>query len=145
MNTNFYESELREALKEFFNSGGLRVIGESSAVFKKLAGVYPAGGSKIDWTRVPGSVGRVEEQDDLQAEKFAEFFDEMAAKFALSGDVIYVGDSATDFALGGSIATIRKILPELLSVPQHHYIVGPGCSWCICLTMEGDMDFGLAR
>ncbi|WP_322026160.1 hypothetical protein [Burkholderia sp. BCC1977] len=144
MSANFYESELRENLKELFDSGELRVIGNSSEIFKKLADVYPAAGSKIDWNRVPGSVGRVEVKDDLQAERFADFFDEMAAEFALSGDVIYVGDSSTDFALEGAITTIRKILPELLSVPQHHYIVGLGCSWCMCLTMEGDMDFGPA-
>jgi hypothetical protein len=145
MSGNFYESELRDALMEYLNSGEIRAIGDSSVVFMGLAGKYPADGSKIDWNRVPGSVRRFEGQDDLQAEKFAEFFEEIAAKFSLSGNVIYVGDSATDFALEGQISTIRKILPELLGVPQHHYFVDPGCSWCMCLTMEGDMGFGFAK
>jgi hypothetical protein len=104
--------------------------------------IYPASGSKIDWCRVPDSIERTEEDESLQLEQFLTFFDEVAQNFLLIGEVVYVGDSATDFALAGEIECIRAALPELLLIPQHHYLIGPEFSWCICFTMEGNMGFG---
>ena len=141
---NSYEDDLRETLKADFESGELREVGESDTVFGALSKAYPANGSKIDWAKVPDSIERIEEDESSQPESFAEFFDEMRLKFCLSGTVLYAGDSATDFALEGSVDAIRRILPKLLEVPQHHYFIGIGYSWCICLTMEGDMAFGLS-
>lgn len=103
---------------------------------------YPASGSKIDWDRVPGSIERVEEDESLQSERFTAFFDEIVQRFRLAGDVVYVGDSATDFALAGSVECMRDALPETLAIPQHHYLIGPDSSWCLCFTMEGNMGFG---
>lgn len=142
MGENFYEAEIQRALEEDFSSGALKIIGDSSAIFEVLANSYPAAGSKIDWSEVPGSIRAFEESDSLQAGKFIEFFDEVVEKFSLSGDVVYVGDSATDFSIRAAIEKIREILPELLDIPQHHYFIGPDFSWCMCLTMEGDMGFG---
>ncbi|MDF0584160.1 hypothetical protein [Bradyrhizobium yuanmingense] len=142
MSANFYEAELRKALRKEIESHRIRELGDSSPFFAQLTKAYPAGGSKIDWGRVPGSIERVEEDEALQVEQFAKFFDEVIQTFRLSGDVVYVGDSATDFALTGSLECMREVLPELLAVPQHHYIVGPDSSWCVCFTMEGDMGFG---
>lgn len=68
----------------------------------------------------------------------------MRSSFHLIGSVIYVGDSATDFALMGTVEVMQRALPIILEVPQHHYFIGPGYSWCICMTMEGDMGFGLS-
>jgi hypothetical protein len=105
---------------------------------------YPTLGSKIDWSRVPNSIERFEEDTTLQVERFVSFFDEVAQKFGLAGDVVYVGDSATDFALAGAMEHMKEALPELLGIPQHHYFIGSECSWCICFTMEGDMSFGFS-
>jgi hypothetical protein len=137
-----YEEDVRSALKDDFAAGHISEADDSEQVFKELGKTYPVVGSKIDWDKIPGSVVDFEGCAELQAEKFCEFFDGIRSKFELSGDVIYVGDSATDFSLLGSIDAIRRRLPDLLEVPQHHYFVGMGCSWCMCLTMEGDMGYG---
>lgn len=139
---NFYEMELRKSLKSDFESGLIRVVGDSSQFFGELAQNYPVSGSKIDWAKVPASIERFEDQEPLQIERFMEFFEEVDARFQLLGDIIYVGDSATDFALEASIEDMRRILPTLLKVPQHHYFIGRNYAWCICFTMEGDMGFG---
>ncbi len=144
MNGNFYENELRKSLRKEIESHRIRELGESSPFFAQLAKAYPARGSKIDWGRVPGSIERVEEDEALQAQRFVKFFDEVVQRFQLSGEVVYVGDSATDFALIGSLECMRAVLPELLAVPQHHYLVGPDSSWCACFNMEGDMGFGFS-
>lgn len=142
MSENFYEAELRKALHAAMESGRVREVGDSSPFFAQLMKTYPASGSKIDWNRVPGSIERIEEEETLQVEQFTAFFDEIVQKVGLAGDAFYVGDSATDFALTGSLECMREVLPELLAIPQHHYLVGPEFSWCLCFTMEGDMGFG---
>lgn len=142
MSGNFYEAELRKALRAAMESNRIRDLGDSSPFFAQLTKAYPVSGSKIDWGGVPGSMERTEEEETLQAEQFISFFDEVVQKFRLAGDVVYVGDSAIDFALAGSMECIREALPELLAIPQHHYLIGPESSWCMCFTMEGDMGFG---
>ena len=139
---NFYEDELRKVLHAAMASGLIREVGESSPFFDELAKAYPALGSKIDWSRVPGAVGRNEEDNAQQIGQFISFFDAVVQNAKLVGDVVYVGDSGTDFAFAGSIESMREALPELLAIPQHHYLIGPACSWCMCFTMEGYMDFG---
>lgn len=137
-----YEDDLRLALKPEFDADQIREVGDAANIFGSLLKVYPASGSKIDWKRVSGAIESAEEDESLQIERFVEFFDEMCLKFALAGPVLYVGDSATDFALEGTVESIRRALPELVGIPQHHYFIGPNCSWCLCMTMEGDMGFG---
>jgi len=113
-----YGDNVRQALKAEFEAGHLRVVGEATDVFGPLAKVYPANGSKIDWKRVPGAVESSEEDQSLQSTRFVEFFDEMRSRFELTGPVLYVGDSATDFALEGPIDVMRRALPELIEIPQ---------------------------
>jgi hypothetical protein len=137
-----YEDDLRLALKPEFDAGQIREVGDAANVFGPLSKAYPTNGSKIDWKRVSGAIKSSEEDESVQIERFVEFFDEMRSRFDLAGPVLYVGDSATDFALEGTVEAIRRVLLELVEIPQHHFFIGPNCSWCLCMTMEGDMRFG---
>jgi hypothetical protein len=144
MNSNYYEIGLRKALHIDTGAKRIRDLGDSSPFFSRLMRRYPTVGSKIDWQSIPGSVERAEHDESLQLKRFISFFDEVVQRFELAGDVIYLGDSATDFALAGSMERMREALPDLFAVPQHHYLITPDASWCICFTMEGDMAFGFA-
>ena len=145
---NIYEDGIREAMKSDFESGALREVGESSKFFAPLAKAYPNYGSKIAWSKVPGSIEVPNSRSKLggpsyfETAKCVKFFDEIIKRFDLKGNVTYVGDSLTDFALEGSVDAIREALPQLLSIPQHHYLIGTEFSWCASWTMEGDMAFG---
>lgn len=139
---NRYERDLRRVLKAQFDAGDLREVGDSDTVFAQRSKTYPASGAKIDWEHVPGAIESSEYDPSLQVERFVEFFEEMRSRFGLTGTVLYVGDSATDFVLEGSVEAFRRALPELVAIPQHHYFIGPDFSWCVCMTMEGDMGFG---
>ncbi|WP_024513228.1 hypothetical protein [Bradyrhizobium sp. ARR65] len=136
-----YEQDIRRALKAELGSGCLREIGPAEDIFDLLRKAYPLSGSKIDWRLVPGAVECTAGDGLKQISRFLRFFDEMCSRFELSGPVIYVGDSATEFALAGSLETMRRVSSVLIEIPQHHYFVGPNASWCICLTMENDLDF----
>jgi hypothetical protein len=139
-----YEEDIRAALKVELDSGYLTEVGPAEEIFGLLMKTHPLSGSKIDWKRVPGAIECTAGDKSNQSTRFVTFFDEMCSRFGLSGPVVYVGDSATSFALGGTVETIRRVLSVLMEIPQHHYFVGPDASWCICLRMEGDMDFGAA-
>lgn len=142
---NYHEEELSKSLGMLFKSGEIREIGNSSTYFNRLAELFPSNGSKIDWCKVDQSVEDTEPQESKSIPRFIEFFDKICTKFSLSGDIIYIGDSATEFALRLSLETLRKALPEILSIPQHHYIVSEKYDWCACLTIEGDMGFGFSH
>lgn len=136
-----YEQDIRTALKNELDAGYLAEVGSAEDIFSLLMKVYPVSGSKIDWGRIPGAIKCNAGDEPEQVTRFLKFFDEMTSRFALSGPVIYVGDSATDFALAGSLETMRRASPVLIEVPQHHYFVGPNGCWCICFSMEDDLDF----
>ena len=142
MSGNFYEDELRRSLRSKFQSEEIRDLGDSSEFFDRLMEYYPTSGSKINWRIIPNSIEELEENIDLQSAAFSQFFDALIAKFGLVGNVIYAGDSLTDAAFEGDLIDIRESLPELLEIPHHHYFIASDFSWCICLTMEGDMGFG---
>ena len=142
MSGNVHEAALRHALHAAMSAGRIREAGDASPYFAQLAQAYPADGSKIDWRRVPDAIVKFEDDHALQPGACIAFFDEMRAQHGLAGELVYLGDSATDFALAGPAAGMREALPALLVIPQHHYILGPEAAWCMCFTMEGDMGFG---
>ncbi len=144
MAKNLHESDLRLALKSLFENGELRVIGSSDAIFAQLESAFPALGSKIDWLSVPTAIESVSLDEETRPQAFASFYDSLVAEFSLSGVVTYVGDSATEFAIEGSVESLRNALPSLVRIPQHHYFVGTNAAWCITLTMEGWMAFGFS-
>jgi hypothetical protein len=128
---SIYEEEIWKALKTEIDSGRLKEAGAANDIFELLTRNYPVSGSKIDWKRVPGSIEYYEEDRAREPTRFVEFFDEMCARFGLNGLVLYAGDGPMDFALAASTVDMRRALPVLLDVPQHHYFVGPNASWCI--------------
>lgn len=136
-----YDDEIRQALKDRFGANQLCDVGEATTFFAELAKVFPLAGSRVDWNRVPGAVEQVEKDQAAQVDRFVEFFREMRRRFSLQGVVTYVGDSATRFAIQGSVDSFTAVARVLFSIPQHHYFVGPDCSWCMCFTFEGDMAF----
>jgi hypothetical protein len=141
---SIFDDEARISLSGEFESGMLRDIGDSTSIFRMLAETYPASGSKVAWSKVPGAISERFCCGDQEVEQFVMFIRGQKLNSMLSTNVTYVGDNATDAAVEGSQDGILSALPKLINVAQHHYLIGPGCSWCACLTMEGDMHFGFA-
>lgn len=137
-----YEDDLRQALAEEISAGNLTELDASDQVFALLSEKFPVFGSKIDWKNVPFSIEAHEADTTFHSERFEEFFDEMCLKHSLVGSVLYAGDGAADIALEGALDVMRRALPAILDIPQHHYFVETHGRWCICLTMEGDMAYG---
>lgn len=140
---NYYEQEIINALA----AGKGNVVcaeGGADEVFTRVMERYPVHGSKIDWSRVEGSVEEQEWNLDLHSQSFEQFFRDAVSRFGLSGEVVYVGDGLTDFALSGSIEGFEGLLGDIFEVPHHHYFLGSDIDWCMCFSMEGGMSFGFS-
>lgn len=146
MNTNFYETALRQALQPAITAGLICDIGDASPWFSSLMTAFPVCGSKIDWSRVPEAVERRLAAALPSEQQQLDFFDGIAERCNLHGRVIYLSDSAIDFGLAGEIGSVRQVLPTLLTlIPQHHYLIAEDLSWCMCFSMEGWLAFGYAK
>lgn len=139
-----YDDELRVALSRELCDLRLREVGDGTAEFSLLAEVFPTLHSRIDWARVPGAITFEVGGDEVEHEVVRRFIVSLQRKYDLGGPVTFVGDSATGVALQGEIGTFVRVLKVLLEVPQHHYFVGPGAGWCLCITFEGDVGFGFS-
>lgn len=140
---NYYEEEILNAL-EGVESDVVCVEGGADEIFSRMLERYPVSGSKIDWARVEGSVEEVESNLDLQSQRFERFFRDVISRFGLKGEVVYVGDSLTDFSLCGSSDGFGGLVGAIFEVPQHHYFLGRDLGWCMCFSMEGCMSFGFS-
>lgn len=141
--TNYFEDELLQILGTDVHTGIITIEPDCTDYFVKLAKCFPAAGTKIDWGRVPNSINTWRDEDRDES-AFVEFFNQIVTSNNLSGPIVYMGDSNTEFALLTSIDVVSKYLKDILSIPQHHYFVAADFSWCIAFTFEGDMSFGYA-
>ncbi|OWS72895.1 type IV secretion protein Rhs [Pantoea sp. VS1] len=58
--------------------------------------------------------------------------------------IYYINDSSLDFA----VSLEPKIFPEFVvyvihNIPQHHYFFDESAKWCLAITSEGYIDFGV--
>lgn len=140
---NYFEAELLKHLHGPLLAGTMVADADSAGYFSRLAQCYPVAGSKIRWSAVAGAIERRENCPDRQLAASGDFFREMVALHGLDGQAVYLGDSAIDFALLAPVSVFALHLEALLSIPQHHYFVAADDAWCMVLSMEGDMAFGL--
>jgi len=141
---NYYEDQILEALRGADND--IRVAEDgASGIISKMSDRYPTCGSKIDWRRLVGVVEDRAWRLDLHSRQFQQFFHAVVSKFELPGEPIYLGDGLTDFSLHAPIRKFTELLRAIFEVPHHHYFVGQGLDWCMCFTMEGDMNFAFLR
>lgn len=140
---NYFEMQLLQDLHGPLQAGTIAVYADSARYFARLAQCYPVAGSKICWSKVPGAIERRENCPDRQQAAGRAFFQQMVALHGLDGHAVYLGDSAIDFALLAPVSVFALHLEALLSIPQHHYFGAADDAWCMVLSMEGDMAFGL--
>ncbi|OBV41409.1 hypothetical protein [Janthinobacterium psychrotolerans] len=140
---NYFETALLNDLHGPLLAGTMVADADSAGYFARLAQRYPVTGSKIRWSDVPGAIERRGNCPDRQLAASGDFFRAMVALHGLHGQAVYLGDSAIDFALLAPVSVFALHLEALLPIPQHHYFMAADDAWCMVLSMEGDMAFGL--
>lgn len=142
LNDTFYEKQLRQALAPMLTAGRAAIVERMADTFALLGRSFPLSGSKIDWTEVPGAQGIAVTDHRLLADAGVEFWQRIAQTERLSGMATYVCDGGVGFSVEASVPDVSEMLRHILEIPQHHYLIGAGAAWCLCFTMEGDVDFG---
>lgn len=138
MHMNTYDEKIVRYLNNDLGNLNFRLIYNSDYLFSELMTYYPVLGSKIDWSKVEGAIEEKLPSDGV------DFFNRMKERFSLEGIATYVGDGVTEIAVESCVDCMAKILSGVIDIPQHHYVIGRNYSWCICITMEGDVDFGFS-
>lgn len=75
-----------------------------------------------------------------------EFVERKAREGLLKGSpsICYISDSALDFAVRFEISVLPDFVSfAVVNVPQHHYIFDEAVSWCVVVSSEGYVDFGI--
>ncbi len=141
---NYFEDELLKDIEYYISKGLVIVENDFEKYFEKLNQTYPIYGSKIDWSFVENSI-EINATDKDYKSQFLNFMAETINNQSLKGECIVVGDSLIDKALKMDVATLNKVIPYVIEIPQHHYIIAGDFSWCMVFTMEQDMCFGFAK
>jgi hypothetical protein len=97
----------------------------------------PFVGTGVDWSRVTGSPRHwFAESDDAMSAVVADFVSAVRDR----GAVIHVGDSLSPFAVRVTPEKLADVLPVLLEIPEHHYLVSDDRTWCGVFRFEGQVD-----
>jgi hypothetical protein len=66
-------------------------------------------------------------------------------KIRESGDIYYVNDSSLNFAVHLKFNQFDSFLALAIeNIPQHHYFFDSSNKWCLVISSEGFIDFGLS-
>jgi hypothetical protein len=133
------DDDLLQALTDEIALGRVRVCESCAPWFDKLNARFPASGSKIAWSEVPGS-----ESSHGSIECFVQFAKDVVRFHGLTGSAVYIGDGLTNIAVLADVNDLLSIVDRMLIFPHHHYVVSESVDWCMSYTMEEDMDFGFA-
>lgn len=139
-----FETDLRIALAGPVKTGLIEIIPQSDGIAARISTVFPFSGSKIDWRATRGHLSALEPSRGRELVAFSDFFDRRSKELGRESVAYYLNDSQIDCSLRASLWTFSRHLHPIIEVPGHHYFLADDLSWCMALSMEGDMDFGYA-
>jgi hypothetical protein len=144
-----HEHELLEQLRPERERGEIEVRELPRSFIETIESRFPFVNSKIDWDGVPGAIvrrfppGWSTESYANAADRFVqELIDSRA--IGASQVIVVVGEGPVDVALVMAIGVLSRCVRRILDVPQHTYVAPVDGGWCVLLTMEGDLCFGVA-
>jgi len=144
VNNNYYDTEI---IKDLVESDLYHLVGhkEDQDYYLGLIGMkFYFIGSKIDWERTHNHIGTKYDDTTLICEAITFINNLQEASLIQNEEVIYIGDGGTDLVYTFCLTSLSILLPVFLKVPQHHYFLPLDCRWCICITTENYLDFGIS-
>lgn len=138
-----FETALLSDLAVAIGAGLIEVIPSSEAIISRVSATFPFVGSKIDWRELTCHRHARTEAKNISLD-FSNFLVGVCDQVGQEAPAIHIVDGNVVCALRASIWTFQQNLNPILKIPFHHYFFSEDLSWCVALTMEGDMDFGFA-
>lgn len=101
-------------------------------------------GSQIDWSQTNKHCSKESDNESLPTDARL-FITELKEKYLNNNvQVMYIGDSLTEFGYQFDTKDIEKLLVYFLNIPQHHYFIPLEGDWCLCISYENYLDFGFS-
>lgn len=114
----------------------------------KLSNSFDWKGTKIDWSKTlkhkSNQLFGSYSNWLYTIRKFIEDND-ISTKIRESGDIYYINDSSLNFAVHLKFNQFDSFLALAIeNIPQHHYFFDSSNKWCLVISSEGFIDFGLS-
>lgn len=133
---NYFDSDLVETLKKY-NIHYEQLSNKNQKIFiHKIKNKIIFAGSQIDWDTLKGAT----ELGNMEKSLALTILSEELGSLGIQ-KVIFLGDSAIEYAYSINIADIKRALEILAEIPQHTYIFPEELHWIACLAFEGYIDY----
>lgn len=123
------------------------IIHEWEPIAELLSNAFRWKGSKIDWHSLLIHSEQKIEFDSANIDFCVKAFIQdsgHAACFNESEKVYYVNDSSLNFAVSMEPEILLQFVIYVIhNIPQHHYFFDENAKWCVAITAEGYIDFGV--
>ncbi|WP_262216216.1 type IV secretion protein Rhs [Serratia ficaria] len=141
------DDDIRFKISEL--SVNLDIIDDWETIADELSDSFEWTGSKINWSRTKWH-RFIELHGDYQSwvSQVFSFLKDGAIKkeIDMSNEIYYINDSSLDFAVKMSSDEISRFLElAIKNIPQHHYLFERNKKWCIVISSEGYIDFGVSN
>src|SRR5690606_17430218 len=130
-------------LTTLLNEGTVKYIEDSSRFFDKIIAVFPIESYRIDWDRLPHREKHIDKNYPECKEDISKFVTDIffSEKIDQKSEVFVCFDGYTEGALSMPLSFFILYASEILTYPQHAYIIPENASWCLNYTMEHYLNF----
>lgn len=114
----------------------------------KLSNSFDWKGTKIDWSKtLKHKSNQLFGSYSNWLSTIRKFIvdNDISTKIRESGDIYYINDSSLNFAVHLKFNQFDSFLALAIeNIPQHHYFFDSSNKWCLVISSEGYIDFGLS-
>lgn len=133
---NYFDTELEKSLKtDNIHYERLPKKDEKNLI-NKIQQKITFSGSQIDWKILPNATDLSHIDKSLALNEISEKLNSLGVQ-----RVIFLGNSAIEYAYSIAIADLRRALDIFAEFPQHTYIFPEQLHWIACLAFEGHIDY----
>ncbi|MBA1232900.1 hypothetical protein G7013_24945 [Pseudomonas viridiflava] len=136
---SYYDEELTETLAKLNVNYKKLPQGKHDHFVDRINKKFVFNGSKVYWRSLPNSISferATKEAKGTIIEKI---------KTSKPLNIIIIGDSLTEDAYHIGTDDLSILLELFSGIPQHTYFFPEDISWIVCLSLEGQLDFGEAN
>lgn len=126
-----------------------KIIDDWEEIADELSDLFEWKGSKIDWSKTNKYVSKRLTGSCSERLRLIQHFIKREPVFSMinsSVDIVYINDSSLDFAVCFAPEQLDNFIEMAVeNIPQHHYFFDVLKKWCLVISAEDYIDFGLSR
>ena len=138
-----YDRDFINMSKTILTENDLKII-NSDFYFDLINDKYPFMGNRIDFKKLNNN--KYYKLDDTNVlNEASKIILNIINENNLNTEerIVYIGDSLTEQAYEFKLKNLVILLPFILDIPQHHYFIPQNFAWCLTISFENDLEFGV--